>query len=182
MVDYPALARECEITRPTVKAYLEALGVACVLFPLAPFHGGGRRELVRRPKAHGFDTGFVIFFRGWHDIRDDDRGLLWEPLVLDVLRSATGAEGLFYWRDKSGREIDFVVRRGRAIHAFECKINPDRFDPESLRVFRGLYPNGQNLFLCPGVVEPYERRFDGLILRVIGCHGLLREFDGGSDP
>jgi predicted AAA+ superfamily ATPase len=181
MVDYSALSRECDISRPTVKAYLEALSVACALFPLPPFHGGGRREMIRRPKAYGFDTGFVTFVRGWSDIRDDDRGLLWEHLVLDVLRSATGAEGLFYWRDKSGREVDFVVRRGRAIHAVECKINPDRFDPESLIVFRGLYPQGRNYLVCPGIEEPYERRFDKLILRVIGCQGLLRELGEGFD-
>jgi len=137
--------------------------------------------MVRRPKAYGFDTGFVTFVRGWYDIRDDDRGLLWEHLVLDVLRSATGAEGLFYWRDKSGREVDFVVRRGRAIHGVECKINPDRFDPESLIVFRGLYPHGRNYLVCPGVEEPYERRLGKLILRVTGCQGLLRELGEGFD-
>jgi predicted AAA+ superfamily ATPase len=102
--------------------------------------------------------------------------------VLDVLRSATGTEGLFYWRDKSGREVDFVVRRGRTIHAVECKINPDRFDPESLRVFRGLYPQGRNYLICPGIEEPYERRFDKLILRIIGCQGLVRELGDDLGP
>jgi len=182
LVDYSALSRECDISRPTVKAYLEALSVVCALFALPPFHGGGRREMVRRPKAYGFDTGFVSFVRGWYDIRDDDRGLLWEHLVLDVLRSATGTESLFYWRDKSGREVDFVVRRGRAIHAVECKINPDRFDPESLMVFRGLYPQGRNYLVCPGIEEPYERRFDKLILRITSCQGLLRELGDDFGP
>jgi len=180
LVDYSALSRECDISRPTVKAYLEALTVSCALFALPPFHGGGRREMVRRPKAYGFDTGFVTFVRGWRDIRDDDRGLLWEHLVLDVLRSALGAESLFYWRDKSGREVDFVVRRGRDTHAVECKINPDRFDPESLKVFRGLYPQGPNYLVCPGVKEPYERRIGNLILRVAGCRDLLRELGTGN--
>lgn len=177
LVDYSALSRECDLSRPTVKAYLEALSVACALLVLPPFHGGGRREMVRRPKAYGFDTGFVAFVRGWRDVRDDDRGLLWEHLVLDILRSGTGAESLFYWRDKSGREVDFVVRRGRdrAIHAVECKINPDRFNPESLIVFRGLYPQGRNYLVCPGVQESYERRFDSLVLQITGCRDLLRE-------
>lgn len=130
---------------------------------------------VRRPKAYGFDTGFVAFVRGWRDIRDDDRCPLWEHLVLDILRSGTGAEGLFYWRDKSGREVDFVAPRGRDIHTVECKINSDRFNPESLKVFRGLYPKGRNYLVCPGVQESYERRFDSLILRITGCRDLLQE-------
>ncbi len=179
LVDYSALSRECDLSRPTVKAYLEALNVACALFALPPFHGGGRREMLRRPKAYGFDTGFVAFVRGWRDIRDDDRGHLWEHLVLDILRTGAGTEGLFYWRDKSGREVAFVLRRGRDIHTFECKMNPDRFNPESLRVFRGLYPQGRNYIVVPGVQDAYDRRSDGLILRITGCRDLLRELEEG---
>jgi len=179
LVDYSAISRECDLSRPTVKAYLESLSVSCALFALPPFHGGGRREMLRRPKAYGFDTGFVAFVRGWQDIRDDDRGPLWEHLVLDILRTGAGAEGLFYWRDKSGREVDFILRRGRDIHAIECKINPERFNPESLRIFRGLYPQGRNYLVCPGVPDSYERRFDDRILRITGCRDLLRDLEKG---
>jgi len=175
LVDYSALSHECDLSRPTVKAHLEALTVACALYPLPPFHGGGRRELVRRPKAYGFDTGFVCFVRGWHEIRDADRGVLWEHLVLDVLRAATGGEGLFYWRDKSGREVDFVVRKGREVHVVECKISPDGFNAEALAIFRGLYPKGRNFLVCPGVGEPYERRVGGLVMRVAACADLIRD-------
>ena len=194
LADYTALSRECDISRPTVKAYLEALNTACALYALPPFHGNGRRELVRRPRVYGFDTGFVTFVRGWRDIRDEDRGLLWEHLVLDVLRSAMGAGGLatgggrihanavslpasgqslYYWRDKSGREIDFVVRRAREVDAVECKISPDRFEPGSLTAFRELYPHGRNYLVCPGLREPYDRRIGKLILRVTGCRHLM---------
>jgi predicted AAA+ superfamily ATPase len=175
LLDYSALSRECDLSRPTVKAHVEALTVALAIHLVRPFHGGGRRELVRRPKAYGFDTGFVTFVRGWQEIRDDDRGLLWEHLVLDLLRALVGSEGVFYWRDKSGREVDFVVRQGRQAHALECKIRPDRFNPEALGVFRQAYPQGQNYLVCPGVSEPYNRRTGDLTLRVVGCGHLMRD-------
>jgi predicted AAA+ superfamily ATPase len=174
MVDYTALSRECDISRPTVKAHLEAMSAAYAVYALPPFHGGGHRELVRRPKVYGFDTGFVAFARGWQEIREEDRGILWEHLVLDILRAATGGEGLYYWRDKSGREIDFVVRRAGRVDAVECKINPDRFEPDSLAVFRALYPRGRNYLVCPQVAEPYSRRAGKLVLRVCGCRELLQ--------
>ena len=173
LADYTALSRECDISRQTVKAYLEAMSIACALSILPPYHGGGRRELLKRPKVYGFDTGFVTYARGWKDIRDDDRGLLWEHLVLDTLRAKTEGEGLFYWRDKSGREVDFVVRRGREVDAVECKVNPDRFDPSSLAVFRAAYPAGRNYLVCPGIRKAYERRFEGLVVRVAGARELL---------
>jgi predicted AAA+ superfamily ATPase len=174
--DYSALSRECDLSRPTVKAYLEAMTIACALFPLVPFHGGGRRELVRRPKVYGFDTGFVTYVRGWKDIRSDDRGILWEHLVLDTLRAATGGEGLQFWRDKSGREVDFVVRRGREVDAIECKLNPERFDPESLHIFRESYPNGLNYLVCPATGAPYDHRLGRVTLRITNCRDLLTAF------
>ena len=180
LVDYSALSRECDLSRPTVKAHLEALTIACALVTVPPFHGGGRRELVRRPKAYGFDTGFICFVRGWQDIRDEDRGTLWEHLVLDLLRTATGGAGLFYWRDKAGREIDFVLRDGREVHVMECKISPDRFEPATLMAFRELYPRGRNYIICPGVSEAYDRRVGKHVARVLGARGLLEESIGAA--
>lgn len=179
LADYSSLSRECDISRPTVKAYLEALTIACAIHPLPPFHGGGRRELVKRPKVYGFDTGFVTYVRGWKDIRDDDRGLLWEHLVLDILRTATDGQGLFFWRDKSEREVDFVVRRGREVDAHECKINPEHFNPDALVFFREIYPSGRNYLVCPGVRATYDRRLRNLVIHVVGARDLLTTTAGG---
>ncbi|MCY4658776.1 MAG: hypothetical protein OXF93_03055 [Acidobacteria bacterium] len=44
-VDCSRLARLTELSRPTVKSYLEALRVARAVHLLPPFHGGGRREM-----------------------------------------------------------------------------------------------------------------------------------------
>jgi hypothetical protein len=176
-MDYSALSRECDLSRPTVKAHVEAMSVACALYAVPPFHGGSRREMVRRPRVYGFDTGFISFVRGWTDVRDDDRGPLWEHLVLDMLRAVTDGRGLHYWRDKSGHEVDFVLTWGQAVHAVECKINPDRLDPKSLRVFRCAYPEGRNYVVCPGVDDAYDRRYGDLIVRVAGCRHLLAEFE-----
>jgi predicted AAA+ superfamily ATPase len=183
LVDYSSLSRECDLSRPTVKAHLEAMTAACALFPVPPFQGGGRREILRRPRVYAFDTGFVAFARGWQNIRDEDRGYLWEHLVLDALRVCTGGQNLFYWRDKSGREIDFVVRGpGEEAQAIECKINPDRMDPESLRVFREAYPQGRNYVVCPAVDEAYDRPFAGHVVRVAGIRTLLNDLGEGPPP
>ncbi len=41
------------------------------------------------------------------------------------------------WRDKSGREVDFVLRRRKEVDAVECQVNPDRFVPTPLSVSGG---------------------------------------------
>src|SRR3990172_7101163 len=165
VIDYSNLAKLSDMSRPTVKAHVEAMCVAHATFLLPPFPGGGRREITQRPKCYGFDTGFVTFIKGWESIREDDRGLLWEHLVLYTFRTHLRASTLFYWSDKSGREIDFVIKESeQQIHAIECKMNPDRFDPKSLTAFRSLYPNGDNYIIIPDIKMNFKRSYEALIL------------------
>lgn len=159
LVDYTQLAKSAELSRPTVKSYLEAMSISHAVCLLPPFHGGGKREIISRPKCYAFDTGFVCFVRGWEHLRNEDRGILWEHLVLDELRINTTSGSLYYWRDKSGREIDFVIKkRENRIHVVECKINVDNFSPDTLSAFRDIYPHGKNYVLSPNVKTPYQRQ------------------------
>ena len=163
-LSYGRLASLTETSRPTIKSYLDALEVAHAVHRLRPFRGGGSREIVRRPKCYAFDTGFVAFERGWRNIRPDDRGVLWEHLVLDTLRVRHLDENVFYWQDKSGREVDFVVRRERArMDLIECKIAPEKLSPSAASAFRDRYPEGDNYVATPFAAEPYQLRRGGLV-------------------
>ncbi len=166
-VDYSQLASLCELSRPTVRAHIEAMRIAHAVHLVRPFHGGGEQEIVSRPKCYAFDTGFVAFERGWESIRDEDRGLLWEHLVLDALRHRFDVEDVGYWQDKSRREIDFVVRRpGDRVDLIECKINPDKLNPKPAQAFRIRYPHGENYVATPQATEPWAMRRGGLTFNV----------------
>ena len=172
-VDYSRLARTTELSRPTVKAYLEALEIAHAVHLLRPFRGGGGGEIVSRPKCYAFDTGFVAFERGWSRIRDDDRGVLWEQLVLDSLRFRYLDRDIFYWRDKSGREVDFVVRRDEGhLDAFECKINADKVTKTAAEALRQRYPLGRNYVVVPAARNPYRIRRGECQFTVCGTRHL----------
>ena len=178
LVDYTSLSKLSDLSRPTVKAHMEAMSVAHAIFLLPPFHGGGRREIIARPKVYTFDTGFVAFMRGWNTIREEDRGLLWEHLVLDSLRTRFHSSYLYYWRDKSGREIDFILRENKdTLTAIECKINPDQFNPKSVSALRTLYPKGENIVLSPRVKSPYQRRLNNLIIQYHSLASFIRRIN-----
>ena len=172
-LDYSRLANLSESSRPTVKAHVEAMQTAHAVHLLRPFHGGGKREIVSRPKCYAFDTGFVTFEKGWESIRDDDRGLLWEHLVLDALRFRHADEDVFYWQDKSRREVDFVIRRERdRVDVVECKISPGKFDPVAVETFRSLYPRGDNYIVSPVVKKPYRVRRGGRVFTICTTRDL----------
>ncbi len=168
LLDYTQMTNSIEsISRPTVISHVAAMQIAHAVHLLPPFHGGGRQEIVSRPKCYAFDTGFVTFEKGWDSIRDDDREILWEHLALDSLRFRYADDDIFYWRDKSRREIDFVVRKGNGrVDIFECKINPDKLNPASIQEFRKWYPHGENFIISPFVKQSYKIRRGGVVLTV----------------
>ncbi|MYC66214.1 MAG: ATP-binding protein [Acidobacteriia bacterium] len=166
-IDHTRLATLCQLSRPTVRSYIEAMTITHALHLVRSYHGAGKREIVARPKCYGFDTGLVCFERGWTGLRREDRGLLWEHLVLDAVLGLFGDGRIFYWRDKAGREVDFVIRReGNRVDALECKINPDHLNRSALSAFRSLYPEGRNYIVSPAVRQHYSTRERGLTVTV----------------
>lgn len=162
------------ITRPTVESHIQALEITKALTVVRPFHGSGRAELVKMPKLYLFDTGFVSFVRGWDPLRPDDYGILWEHLVLEQLQAEFPDLAVRYWRDKQGREVDFVLAQGRdACDVIECKWNAADFDPGNLRAFRSLYPNGKNYVVSPSAEPAYARRFGEMEVKVCTPAGIL---------
>jgi hypothetical protein len=183
LVEATSLAKAVGLSRPTVTSYLEVLRATHVLHVLRPFRAGARRELLAQPKAYGFDTGFVAHVRGWDTLRPEDCGKLWEQLVLDTLLSLPDSVPVHYWRDRSQREIDFVLPRGRgACDAIECKWSAVAWEPRNLKVFRAAHPQGRNFVVSPYVSEPYELRSAGLEVRVVGPVALRAELARSATP
>ena len=167
------LARACEVSRTTITNYVAVLEATLVVHRIRPFAGGGAAEIVSAPKVYGFDTGFVCYHRGWHELRREDRGPLWEHLVLNELHASMRTREIHYWRSKHGSEVDFVLgRRGGPPTAIECKWSADEFDPAGLKAFRTRYPEGHNIVVASDVDAPLTRRLRGISVRLVGLRDL----------
>jgi len=171
------------ISRATIDAHLQALEATHAVTIIRPFFGGGQKEIVKTPKIYAFDTGFVSFSRGWDPLRPDDCGILWEHLVLEYLQSCAPAFDIYYWRDTSGREIDFIIRRTRsALDVLECKWDPRRFEPDALKAFRARYPAGKNYLICPDAGPGYKKSISGLDIDIVNPRQWLdRHKKKGTD-
>ena len=96
---------------------------------------------------------------------------------MDYLRTGHDPGRLYFWRDKSDREVDFVIRRQKDIaDVVECKINPDHLDIASLQSFRAIYPKGMNYVVSPLVKMPYTREQKNLRISFCGFDGLAKLF------
>lgn len=95
--------------------------------------------------------------------------------MLNTLRTPVDDHNLFYWRDKCGGEVDFIINSGRQqSDAIECKINPDHFDPAHITVFRSLYPEGKNDVLSPAIKSSCQRRYGKLKANFISIKQIYK--------
>jgi predicted AAA+ superfamily ATPase len=166
----------CEISRQTVSNYVAVLEATLVAHVVRPYSTRRSTELVSASKVYVFDTGFVCYARGWHDLRMDDLGLLWEHFVLNEIQARRQTQQINYWRDKNKHEIDFVVcRRGNAPDAIECKWSAGDFDPRNLLAFRRRYAEGRNWVVSADVERSFTRRANGLEVRYVSLRDLTDE-------
>ena len=143
-----SVARECGVKRTTVDGYISILRDLLVADVVPVFAKRARRELVSHGKFYFFDTGVWRTLRpkGPLDNPSEIDGVALEGLVYQHLRAkldlAGARDGLFFWRTRSGVEVDFVVYTQQTFMAVEVK-NAARVQPSDvagLRAFVEDYP------------------------------------------
>ncbi|MBI5434759.1 MAG: ATP-binding protein [Planctomycetes bacterium] len=176
-------AGPCEVSRTTIASYLSVLEATSLAHVLRPYATSRTAEIVSAPKVYGFDTGFVCHVRGWDTLRTDDLGTLWEHFVLNELHARLQTHRVQYWRDKQGREVDFVLgRRGRPPIAIECKWSADQFEPAALLAFAARYPEATAFVVAHDVERAHRRTIGGVSMEFVGLAGLLSRLEKPRDP
>ena len=178
------VARECHVERKTVAGYLEVLEDLLLSFRVPVFTRRARRATIAHSKLFIFDTGVFRSLRpgGPLDRPDEIDGSALEGLVAQHLRAWLAYRDsdahLFFWRTRSGVEVDFVVYGPGAFHAVEVK-NTARVrleDLRSLEAFGVDYPRATLMLLYRGTRR--ERRGRVWILPV---EQFLKDLDPAKD-
>lgn len=168
-------ARSSGVSHTTIANYLDVLEATFVAQVVRPFSTHRATEIVAAPKVYGFDTGFVCCYRGWQELRREDMGILWEHFVLNEIRAQMQTHRVFYWRDKRGHEVDFVLAAHRTKPlAIECKWSADGFDPKNIKVFRTHYPEGSNVVVAQDVSQMYFRNYGNVRIRFQSLAGFVK--------
>lgn len=167
-------SRPCEVSRTTITNYLSVLEATYLAHVIRPFSTYRPTEIISAPKVYAFDTGFVCHYRGWHEIRTEDLGYLWEHFVLNELFAHLQKRDIRYWRDKQGHEIDFIMLKEAKPVVIECKWNAEEFEIRNLRVFRRIYPEGENFVVANNVKRPYLKDYEGIKVRFLSLEEMIK--------
>lgn len=117
LLNMSSLGNDCGIDQETVKSWLSILEASYILFLLRPHHTNFNKRLIKQPKLYFYDTGLASYLLGIETAEDlmkhFARGPLFENYVaLELIKKRynNGKESnLFFWRDYTGHEVDFLI-------------------------------------------------------------------------
>ena len=153
----------------TLAHYLDLLTGAGMVTGLQKFAGGSVRQRGSSPKLQVLNTALMGAQSGLtlEQARADTS--FWGRMVESAVgahlanAAAAGVCEVFYWRDRN-REVDFVVRAGRAVTAIEVESGRPRETPPGLEAFaasfkptRTLLVGGDGIALEEFLSKPVEQ-------------------------
>lgn len=160
------IASDSQVGRKAVEGYVSVLEDVLLAHTLPVFSKRAKRQLVAHPKFYFFDAGVYRALRpsGPLDSPHEIDGIELENLVMQHLMAWNAYGGsaikLYYWRTKSGVEVDFVVYGENTLMAIEVKnssiVKPS--DLKGLRAFREDYPEADCLFIYRGTEKLMKNR------------------------
>ncbi|MFO1217039.1 MAG: ATP-binding protein [Burkholderiaceae bacterium] len=168
MLNLSAVANDIGIAQTTARDWLAVLEASYIVFRLLPYHTNFGKRLVKTPKLYFHDTGLAAWLLGIVDAATMSahamRGALFENMMvsdyLKYCRHHGLNNGLYFWRDNIGTEIDLLIERAGTLWPVEFNSGAT-FQGEWLR---GLHTwsrhaavarRGQGLLVCnvPGHFE-----------------------------
>lgn len=120
MLNKTDLAAPLGVSVPTITQWLNILEITGQILLIPPFYENFGKRLVKTPKLYFTDTGLACHLLGVRSgeslISSPFRGALFEGWVASEIakhRLHRGQDkGLYYFRDKQGLEVDFVLDKG----------------------------------------------------------------------
>jgi predicted AAA+ superfamily ATPase len=177
------VARDCQIGRKAAESYFSILEDLLLAFRLPVFTKRAKRHLSSHPKFYYFDAGVFRSIRptGPLDAPHEIDGSALEGLVAQHLRAwisySGNAADLYFWRTKSGNEIDFVVYGKDIFCGIEVKNTATlrSRSVNSLLAFKDEYPEAEVCLLYRGK----ERVFNKGVL-CMPCEEFLKNLIPGK--
>lgn len=124
-----ALAVETGVDVKTIQSWIAILESSFIIYLLKPHFKNFNKTIVKRPKVYFYDTALVCSLLGIKNkiqlTTHPTRGSIFEGMVITELlkkRTNRGLQiNLYYWRDKTGHEIDLIVDNAGKLLPIEIK-------------------------------------------------------------
>jgi hypothetical protein len=128
-INLSALGSDAGLSHNTVRAWLSVLETSYIIHRLPAWHANIRKQVIKAPKLHFFDSGLVCYLLG---IRSQEqlrfhplRGAIFESWVISEIYKTIVHSGvqpnLYHYRETRGLEIDLLIEQYEGLDAVEIK-------------------------------------------------------------
>jgi predicted AAA+ superfamily ATPase len=129
LLNLSGLATDCSISHNTARDWISILEASYIIFLLQPHHKNFNKRLIKTPKLYFYDTGLVSCLLSIQTVEQLNihpfRGSMFESFIISELiksRFNIGLPGnLYFWRDRSGSEIDIIIEKSLSLQPIEIK-------------------------------------------------------------
>ncbi|WP_460686430.1 ATP-binding protein [Niabella aquatica] len=154
------LARQVGVDTKTILSWLGVLESSYIVFLLQPWYNNLNKRILKSPKLYFYDTGLLCRLLGIQNIahlkNHQAYGALFENWIITEIKKNNFnkgiQEGLYYFRDSAGNEIDLIYEKDGQPIAIEIKAakktTPAMFN--SVRYWRKNNPQGSQSMLIYG--------------------------------
>ncbi|MHC4915724.1 MAG: ATP-binding protein [Planctomycetota bacterium] len=130
LLNMAGLARDVDVDPKTAKHWLSVLTASLQVLLLPPYHSNVTKRLVKAPKLYFLDTGLASHLTEWSSPGTLGSGamsgaILETHVLAELLKSwwhRMRTPRLYYYRDRDGREVDFLFVRDRTLYPMEVKL------------------------------------------------------------
>ncbi len=130
-VNYTSIGNDTGVDQKTVLSWFDILEASFIAFRLQPFYNNLGKRLTQMTKLYFYDTGLCCSLLELetesHVNTHPLRGALFENLIVLELLKARFNNGqrsnLFYWRDRTGNEIDVLLDQSAQVVPVEIKTS-----------------------------------------------------------
>ena len=183
-LNYSVISVELGVDLKTIQSWISVLEQGFIIFLLKPYHKNFKKTIVKRPKLYFYDTGVVCSLLGVNSKENLSihplKGAIFENMVISdfvkTQQSKTNPPRLYYWRDKTGRELDLVFENQTESFAIEIKSGKtiqERFF-NNLKYWKKLSGTEKAFLIYAGDQE--QKRSNGI--EVINWKNSGRLFNG----
>jgi hypothetical protein len=159
LLNLSELARDVGIGATTAREWLGVLGTSGIVHLLRPYSRNVTSRIVKTPKLYFTDTGLCCYLTGWTSpetlANGAMAGAMLETYAIGELLKRCGNRGreprLWFYRDKTGAEIDILVEHDGVLDPVEIKktASPKISDVRAFAKAAGLgLPLGRGAILC----------------------------------
>ncbi len=129
LLNITSLANDTGISHQTAKNWLSLLETAFIIYLLRPHHKNLGKRVVKTPKLYFYDTGLLCSLLNIENVAQLDthhlRGSIFESLVItEIIKLRLNRSlnpNVFFWRDKTGNEVDVLLEDGDKVVPVEIK-------------------------------------------------------------